>query len=338
MRPTLARLCAPDTSYRRLRWLAVPLATAAIMLTACGGPGHPPSMRKSAADTPGSTTYDSGPSSPAASSQDSATEPVNGQAVDPARFVPGACMRFPPTAADRHVTVFLDAGHGGIDPGAIGTTTSGHQLKEADLTLPVELDAMADLRRAGFTVVVSRTAATTVARLGAGDESGGVFTIQGSHRDVAARAICANEAHADLLAGIYFNAGSSSANAGCLTGYDPVRAFAASNLRFAQLLQRDVLSALNNQGWQIPDDGVLADDKLGSSLSAADVSYGHLLLLGPAKNGYFTTPSEMPGALIEPLYITDPFEASIAASAHGQQVIAAGIAAAVEQYFAAAAP
>ena len=315
------------------------LATAAIVLTACGGPGHPhaASTGKSTANTSSSATHASDPSSPAAPRKDSATNRAGGQAVDPARFVPGACMRFPPISAGRNLTVFLDAGHGGIDPGAIGTAPSGQQVKEADLTLPVELDAMADLRQAGFSVVVSRTAATTVARLGPGDESGGVFTIQGSHRDVAARAICANEALADLLVGVYLNAGSSPANAGCLTGYDSVRAFAASNLRFAQLLQHDVLSAMNNQRWQIPDDGVLTDDSLGSSLSAADLSYGHLLLLGPSKSGYFTTPSEMPGALIEPLYITDPFEASIAATAHGQQIIAAGLAAAVEQYFAASA-
>lgn len=42
----------------------------------------------------------------------------------------------------------------------------------------------------------------------------------------------------------------------------------------------------------------------------------------------------MPGALIEPLFLTDPFEASIAASTLGQQVIAAGLAAGIEQYFA----
>jgi N-acetylmuramoyl-L-alanine amidase len=46
------------------------------------------------------------------------------------------------------------------------------------------------------------------------------------------------------------------------------------------------------------------------------------------------TPSTMPGALVEPLFITDPFEASIAASLHDQQVIAAGLARAIEQYFA----
>jgi hypothetical protein len=65
-------------------------------------------------------------------------------------------------------------------------------------------------------------------------------------------------------------------------------------------------------GYAIPDDGVLQDSGLGSALTSAAVAYGHLLLLGPAKAGYFTTPSQMPGALIEPLFVTDPFEASIA--------------------------
>jgi N-acetylmuramoyl-L-alanine amidase len=41
----------------------------------------------------------------------------------------------------------------------------------------------------------------------------------------------------------------------------------------------------------------------------------------------------MPGALIEPLFITDPFEGSIAASADGQRVIAGALARAIEQYF-----
>jgi N-acetylmuramoyl-L-alanine amidase len=44
----------------------------------------------------------------------------------------------------------------------------------------------------------------------------------------------------------------------------------------------------------------------------------------------------MPGALIEPLYVTDPFEASIAASTQGQLVIAGGLAKAISQYFASA--
>ena len=183
-----------------------------------------------------------------------------GVAVGPAYFSPGACVAFPPVTGNRHLTVFLDAGHGGLDPGAVGITSTGK-----------------------------------------------------------------------VLAG-------GADNAGCVTAYDPARPFAASNLRLAGLVQSDVLAAMNAQGWQIPDGGVQPDQGLGSSLGLADLAYRHLLLLGPAKKGYFSTPGMMPGALVEPLFITDPFEGSIAASSRGQQVIADGLARAIEQYFAPPAP
>ena len=91
---------------------------------------------------------------------------------------------------------------------------------------------------------------------------------------------------------------------------------------------------MDAQGWDIPNAGVMPDDSLGSfvgdttegGLAEQAASYDHLLLIGPAMSGFFTTPSQMPGAVIEPLYITDPFEGSIAASAEGQMVIAHGIA------------
>jgi len=265
----------------------------------------------------------------------SGTQPADSdavQAVDPALFSPGACMSFPPTDGNRHETVFLDAGHGAIDPGGVGTTESGATVEESTVNLTIELDTMAILRGQGYRVVVSRTANSTVTRLTAGDLDGRLFTVQGSFNDVAARDVCANLAKANVLVGICMNSGEPW-NAGSVTGYDADRPFAADNLRLATLLQDDVLGVMNAQGWDIPDGGVQNDTGLGSALSAAAVAYGHLLLLGPAKKGYFETPSQMPGALIEPLFVTDSFEASIAASAHGQQVIATGIAKAIGQYF-----
>lgn len=270
-----------------------------------------------------------------------AHDPAHGPAINPRRptpvnprvFAKSACISYPPLAHSRDLTVFLDAGHGGLDPGSVGQTSSGRDVNEADLTLPVELDTMALLRRAGFRVVVSRTRDTSVARLGPADVDGTLLTARGVHADVAARDICANDAGADVLVGIYFDAGAPG-NAGSVTGYDAVRPFATQNRRLATLVQRDVLGAMNREGWGIPDEGVQRDDQLGSSINTAAVRYGHLLLLGPAQRGYFSTPSRMPGALIEPLFITDPFEASIAASSHGQHVIAGGLAQAVEQYFA----
>ena len=259
------------------------------------------------------------------------------QTIDPSAFSSGACVAYPPTSGNRGKTVFLDAGHGGIDPGAVGSTESGQAVYEAELTLPVELDAMRLLTRDGFRVVVSRTRATSVVRLTNADVASGVLTAEGVHNDVAARDICANDAGANILIGIYMDAGDGGA--GSVTGYDADRPFAAANLRLATLVQDDVLAAMNAQGWQIPDRGVQPDTGLGSvsdagsALAGKAEAYGHLLLLGPADPGFFSTPSEMPGALIEPLFITDPFEASIADSTHGQQVIAGGIARAVEQYF-----
>lgn len=261
-------------------------------------------------------------------------------AVDPAAFAAGACMALAPTHGDRHRTVFLDAGHGGRDPGAVGTTQSGATIYEADATLPVELDAAADLRADGYRVVVSRTGNTSVVRLSAADISGRELSLQGAHDDVEARDLCANRSHASVLVGVYFDSGGSAQDAGSLTAYDAARPFADDNLRLADLVQHDVLNAMNAQGWAIPDAGVTTDGSVGSlvptgedtGLAAEAAAYGHLLLLGPFDPGFQPDPSTMPGAVIEPLFVTDPFEASIAASAHGQSVIAGGIATAVEEY------
>ncbi|HEX3841156.1 MAG TPA: N-acetylmuramoyl-L-alanine amidase [Acidimicrobiales bacterium] len=263
-----------------------------------------------------------------------------GTALDPAAFAAGACIAFEPTSGDRHQTVFLDAGHGGTDPGGVGTTDSGKTIEEADETLPVELEVATHLRADGYRVVVSRTRDTTVLRLGPGDISGGVLTLQGAHDDVAARDQCANDANAAALVGIYYDASSSSQTAGSLTAYDPDRSFASSNQRLATLLQTDVLAAMNVRGWNIPDDGVQSDSALGSyvgspssgGIAGEAAAYDHLMLIGPAMSGFFSTPSLMPGAVIEPLYLTDPFEGSIADSASGQSVIAQGMATAIEQY------
>ena len=299
--------------YRRSGGLAALVAAAAIGLAACGGTSALQATNvANRVDVQGQGS---------------------GTAIDPAYFSQGACVAFPPTKGNRNLTVFLDAGHGGLDPGAVGTTESGQVIHEADETLPVVLDTMTALRHAGFTVVVSRTGSTSVVRLAPGDVSQGALSNKGVHDDVAARDVCANKAHANVLVGVYFNSGASASNAGSITAYDSARPFVADNLRLADLVQSDVLAAMNAQGWKIPNAGVQTDQGLGSSLSSASQAYGHLLLLGPARKGYFSTPSTMPGALVEPLFITDPFEATIAASSRGQQVIAGGLARGIEQYF-----
>ena len=245
---------------------------------------------------------------------------ADGVALDPAAFSPGACVAFAPTSGDRHTTVFLDAGHGGLDPGAVGSTSSGVAVDEGTVTLPVELDAMQRLRGAGYRVVVSRTTDSNVVRLTPADLSGGELSLQGAHDDVAARDVCANLSGASALIGIYFDSGASPSDGGSVTTYDADRPFSAANLRLATLVQKDSV------------EGSLVPTSSSSPIAVAAAHYGHVLLLGPADPGFFTTPSSMPGALIEPLFVTDPFEGTLAAGPAAQQVIAGGIARAVEQY------
>lgn len=263
------------------------------------------------------------------------TSTSGGVPLDPSRFAKGACVAFAPAGRAKGHTVFIDAGHGGIDPGGRGVTETGQVIYEAGENLVIELETMNLLRADGFRVVVSRTADTTVVAPSTADLTSGALSVTGARADIAARDDCADLAKATILVGIYFDAGTSPADAGSITAYDGDRPFTAKSKDLASLLQRDVLARMNAHGWQIPDDGVQPDTTLGGlPLTTTAAAYRHLLLLGPADPGWFTTPSEMPGALIEPLFVSDPFEGSIANSSLGHEAITDGLVQAIEQYFA----
>jgi hypothetical protein len=69
-----------------------------------------------------------------------------------------------------------------------------------------------------------------------------------------------------------------------------------------------------------------------ATLTEQGAQYGHFFELGPAQPGYQDNPSLMPAALVEPLFITDGFEADIATRSSGQQAIARGLSLAIEQF------
>jgi hypothetical protein len=118
------------------------------------------------------------------------------------------------------------------------------------------------------------------------------------------------------------------------TLYDPSRPFSARNLRFADLVQRSVLRQLSSHGWQVPDRGIIPDTSAGApALTPQAAAYGHLLLLGPASPGWFNHPSTMPGALCEPLFLTEPGEQTIVESKAGQKALAGAFANAIDGYF-----
>ena len=243
-----------------------------------------------------------------------------GSIVQPS--VPGleesACVSFAPTHGHVDRMIFIDAGHGGLDPGVVGTTASGRTVLEKDATLAVAWLFERLLRADGYGVVMARTKDTTVLKLSAADSNYGAITSSAEHRDLAARAACANAAGADVLVSIHFDGYSDKSVGGTETFYDAARPFAASNRRLAADLQAALVARLG-----AADRGVWTDDQLTApTLTGSGESYNHLIELGPLSQGWVDNPSQMPGALVEPLFVTNPAEAQIASDPSGQQKIA----------------
>jgi N-acetylmuramoyl-L-alanine amidase len=293
------------------------IPTASWAMTKIGTGSRPPNVRAAHVSSPI-------PSAPPGSSQLS---------VPGVSFSPGACIAFPPIPGPAKATVFLDAGHGGVDPGTAGQTTSGHLIQEKSSTLGVVKAATEQLRAAGYRVVVSRWTDTAVEIAQSGDVVGGIFTPQGARHDTLARVACANASGAKLLVSVHMNAFTSPLEGGALTIYDPDRTFSPANKRLATLLQSSVIATLHGAGWPVPSRSILRDTQNhGTALTAAGARYGHEALLGPYARGWVPDPTGMPGAIIEPLFLTRPTEADIAASAAGQAILAKGILIAAQQF------
>jgi N-acetylmuramoyl-L-alanine amidase len=248
---------------------------------------------------------------------------------------PGTCLAYTPLRGDRHQTVYVDPGHGGVDSGTSGATSSGATVYEKGLTVATALDLLPLLRDDGYRVVMSRIDDRLLIPGNAADVAGGILTAAGEHDDIATRIACANAAHASALVAIHFDAFSDPTVGGTETIYDSVRPFSAASARLATLAQQDVLARLHAAGWAVPDRGVQDDSNVGTpAYSSEAVAYGHLLELGPAASGWLAHPSTMPGILIEPLFLSDPAEADVADSAQGQRAIARGLAAALTTFLA----
>lgn len=277
---------------------------------------------------------DSGPvSSSPNEAGESATERVGRSG--PIAFEPSACTSWPPTGAPNGRTVVVDAGHGGADPGATTILAGQGEISEATVTLGIARVTTATLRRAGYRVVVTRDGDEGVARPRTADLDGEVLTPAGVKRHLEARNLCANAGNADAQVSIHLNASADPSARGAETVYNARRAFAARNRRLATALQDAIVQELNASGWAAPDRGVVRDEDGGAqALTPEGAAYGQLLQLGPESPPWFRRPSHMPGAVIEPLFVTFPDDAERALDDEGQAVLARAITRGIEDYFA----
>jgi N-acetylmuramoyl-L-alanine amidase len=200
--------------------------------------------------------------------------------------------------------VAIDPGHGGGDPGAIGTLPPGTQtglperldadgrtrIYEKDVTLDIGLRLDAWLRERGYPTVMTRTT----------DAAGGdvPFTTVGA--DLKARVDIANAAGARIFVSIHENSLSATA-----TGTETYRFYysGASAKALADLIHEQVLAALG-----LPDRGV------------------------KTAGFYVLKNTRMPAVLVEGAFLSNPAEALLLADPATRQRVAEAIGAGVVRY------
>jgi len=206
-------------------------------------------------------------------------------------------------------------------------TSSGAVVLEKTETLAVATRLARLLQSAGFRIVLSRTSDSTVAALTSADLDGGALTPAAEIRDLNERVACANASGADAALSIHFNGFDDDSVGGSETFYDPDRPFAQKSLKLAGSVQEALVA-----GLRLSDRGVTADDQLVTeTLTGQGAAYGHLILLGPAQSGFVDSPTMMPGALAESLFLTNPAEADLVNSAPNR--VAQALASGLESYF-----
>jgi N-acetylmuramoyl-L-alanine amidase len=210
------------------------------------------------------------------------------------------------------LTVAIDAGHGGPDPGAVRDG-----FTEASANLDIALRTRAMLEGAGVTIVASRSSNSRV------NTSAIDFNHDGKvdkADELASRIDLANRARASIFLCVHNNSSTSSRARGTETFYWRYRTFAAESQQLASVVQSSVVRRLNTSAsFRTVDRGAK--------------SYDFYVL-----NGYDPTrrvnPSLMPGVLSEGLFVSNATDRAMLRTGRGRARIAEGYYDGLARYFA----
>ena len=215
--------------------------------------------------------------------------------------------------------IVLDPGHGGAEVGTSYTFPDGYILREKDLTLAVATKVAAILRPGGYTVLQTRTTDSWV-------DSGRKDVTGDGHVDLSddlqMRVDLANSAHATLFLSIHFNGYEDTPMSGTTSYYDDARPFSHRSEYFAELMDREMVNALQGIGYHAVNRGVQTD---GQAVGKGS----HFYVLGPDA----TRPIQMPGVLEEGLFLTNPADAALLRNPHTLDVLAQAYAKAIVDYY-----
>jgi N-acetylmuramoyl-L-alanine amidase len=247
-----------------------------------------------------------------------------------------------PANFTRPPVVCLDPGHGGSDRGFTQFFDDGSAgLEEAVLVMQQAWDLEARLKNRGYDVVMTRDTDVDVNVDGKDVNKDGRTAAHDPPRsdrnktldEIQARINTCNAADADLLVSIHINGYSTEKPRGFETWFTRERPFGDRNAEFATLAYAHLKEQFAKIGYVLPAEeerGVLPD-------STADVQrehpvFKHFVITGPAIPGVIT-PSAMPGAIVESLFVSNPGDAAVLTSPEGENAIVTAYENAIVEYF-----
>lgn len=138
------------------------------------------------------------------------------------------------------LTIVIDPGHGGIDPGSIGRKT---KVTESELNLKISNHLKSLLKKSEFNVILTRTSS---------DGLYGTYSSGYKKRDMLARKEIIEKSDASIAISIHMNSFSTSANRGAQVFYNTIN---PESETLAKSIQNCFLADLpeSNKGIAIGD-------------------------------------------------------------------------------------
>jgi N-acetylmuramoyl-L-alanine amidase len=214
-------------------------------------------------------------------------------------------------------------------------------MDEASLVLEQARALTARLEQRGYRVVLTRQTDAPVNIEGRdvnGDRRTAAHDPPGSQRnknldELQARINVCNAARADLLVSMHINGYSTGRLRGYETWFTRERPFGERNALFATLAYAHLKEQLRLIGYVLSAEeerGVLPDTT--ANVDKEYALFAHFIITGPEVPGV-VTPSAMPGAIVEPLFLSNDGDAAVLASAEGEHAIVTAYENAIVEYF-----
>jgi N-acetylmuramoyl-L-alanine amidase len=226
-------------------------------------------------------------------------------------------------ARDGRSIVCLDPGHGGEDLGNVRVENNKIVLQENDLVLEHAMELADRLRQRGFEVVLTRETDSEVNPANEDVNGDGITADPGGPArsdqldDLQARVNICNLASADLLVSIHLNGAENVFLSGYEVWYNDERPFSGRSKDFATMMHDALGEAYGNAGFEAVDRGVGIEDHV---------------VTGPERPGKLV-PSEMPGVVVEGLFLSNDDDAAFVESDRSADTIVGAYESAIARYF-----